>query len=169
MNALYQSLVSVEPFTLIVTIGNLFLQLYLIKRFLLDKVLAVLDQRRELADRQLQEAQQTNQEAQQLRQSYESHMDQAKQEAGQIIHTAQKAAQTRSEEILAQAREQAAQIKEKAALDIAQAKKKALNDAKDEVSDLAMAIAGKVVGRELSQPDRERLVDDFIRDLGDAL
>ena len=36
MNTLYQSLVSVEPFTLVVTILNLFLQLFLIKKFLPD-------------------------------------------------------------------------------------------------------------------------------------
>ena len=39
----YQALVAVEPFTLIVVILNLFLQIFLIKKFLLDKVMKVLD------------------------------------------------------------------------------------------------------------------------------
>ena len=34
-------------------------------------------------------------------------------------------------------------------------KKKAINEAKDEISDLAMAIAGKVVGRELNDADQD--------------
>ncbi|MBQ3252063.1 MAG: F0F1 ATP synthase subunit B [Oscillospiraceae bacterium] len=169
MNTLYQSLVAVEPFTLIVTILNLFLQLYLIKKFLLDKVMAVLDQRREAADKQIREAEQAKQDAQEIRQSYESHMAQVKQEAGQIIHSAQKTAQDRSEQILRQAQAQASQIKEKAALDIAQEKKKAMNDAKNEISDMAMAIAGKVVGRCMDQQDQQHLVDEFIRELGDDL
>lgn len=169
MNTLYQSLVSVEPFTLVVTILNLFLQLYLIKKFLLDKVMAVLDQRRETADRQIREAEEAKQAAQQIRASYETHMSQVKQEAGQILQAAQKTAGERSEQILRQAQEQAAQIKEKASADIEQAKKKALNDAKDEISDMAMTIAVKVVGRSLDQQDQNRLVDEFIKELGDSI
>jgi F-type H+-transporting ATPase subunit b len=46
-------------------------------------------------------------------------------------------------------------------------KKKAINDAKDEISDLAMAIAGKVVGRQLNSDDQSKLVDEFIDGLGE--
>lgn len=169
MNTLYQSLVSVEPFTLVVTILNLFLQLYLIKKFLLDKVMAVLDQRRELADSQIREAEEAKKEAEDIRQTYEAHMTQVKQEAGQILQTAQKTASERSEQIIRQAQEQAVQIKEKAAEDIDQARKKAVNEAKNELSDMAMAIAGKVVGRSLDQKDQGRLVDEFIRELGEGV
>lgn len=169
MNTLYQSLVSVEPFTLVVTILNLFLQIYLIKKFLLNKVMAVLDQRREMADKQLHDAQEAMQKAEDIRQTYESHMAQVKQEASQIIHSAQKTAAARTEQIIRQAQDQTVRIKEKAAADIDQAKKKALNDAKNEISDMAMAIAGKVVGRSLGQQDQARLVDEFIRELGDGI
>ena len=64
--------------------------------------------------------------------------------------------------------EEAAAILDKAAADIAQEKKKAINDAKDEISDLALAIAGKVVGKTLSGADQTKLVDEFIDGLGDA-
>lgn len=169
MNTLYQSLVSVEPFTLVVTILNLFLQLYLIKKYLLSKVLAVLDQRREAADRQIREAEEAKQAAEDIRVSYETHMSQVKQETGQILQSAQKTAAERSEQIIRQAQDQASQIKEKASVDIEQAKKKALNDAKNEISDMAMAIAGKVVGRSLDVQDQIRLVDEFIEKLGDGV
>ena len=56
---------------------------------------------------------------------------------------------------------------DKASADIALEKKKAINDAKDEISDLAMAIAGKVVGRELNEADQKDLIDRFIDNLGD--
>ena len=46
-------------------------------------------------------------------------------------------------------------------------KKKAINDAKNEISGLAMAIAGKVVERELNSADQETLIDRFIDELGD--
>ena len=169
MNTLYQALVSVEPFTLVVTILNQFLQLFLIKKFLLDKVMAVLDQRREMADSQIREAQEAKTEAENIRHTYEDHMSQAKQEAAQILQTAQKTAAERSEQILRQAQDQAVKIKEKATADIDQAKKKAVNDAKNQLSDMAMTIAGKIVGRTLDQEDQTRLVDEFIRELGDGV
>ena len=82
---------------------------------------------------------------------------------------AKKTADARSEEIIRDAQAQAVQIKQKAALDIEQEKKKALNEAKDEISDIAMSIAGKVVGRSLNEADQSQLVDEFIDRLGDGV
>ena len=131
----YQSLVTVNPVTLIAQICNLFIQLLIVKIFFLDKIKAVLDKRRETADKQ--------------------------------ILSAQKTAAQRSEEIISQAQKQAAQIKTKAASDIEMEKKKAINEAKNEISELAMAIAGKVVARELNDADQDGMIDRFIEELGD--
>ena len=169
MKEVYQSLVAVDPFTLVVTILNLFIQLFIIKKFFLDKILKVIDQRRETADRQITEAEAMKQEAQTIKETYENNMLQAKTEAGQILANAQKTADARSEEIIRDAQTQAVQIRQKAARDIAQEKKKALNEAKDEISDIAMSVAGKVVGRSMNEGDRTRLVDEFIDGLGDGL
>ena len=169
MEAVYQSLVAVEPFTLIVTILNLFLQMFIVKKFLLDKVIQVLDQRREAADKEISEAESARLEAQAIKETYENNMNQAREEAGQILAHARKTADERSEEIIRDAQSQAIQLRQKAAQDIAQEKKKALNDAKDEISDIAMAIAGKVVGRSLNEQDQTQLVDAFINELGEGL
>lgn len=85
------------------------------------------------------------------------------------MEQAKKTADSRSEEIIRDAQAQAVQIKQKASDDIAQEKKKAINEAKDEISDIAMAIAGKVVGCSLNAEDQTRLVDDFIGQLGEDL
>ena len=45
---------------------------------------------------------------------------------------------------------------------------KALNDAKDEIGGMAMAIASKVVEREISEADHKALIDSFIENVGDA-
>ena len=153
---LYQSLVTVNPVTLIAQICNLFIQLLIVKIFFLDKIKAVLDKRRETADKQIA-----------VKQTYEENMRQAKTKADDMILSAQKTAAQRSEEIISQAQKQAAQIKTKAASDIEMEKKKAINDAKNEISDLAMAIAGKVVGRELNDADQDGMIDRFIEELGD--
>ena len=163
----YQSLVTVNPVTLIAQICNLFIQLLIVKIFFLDKIKAVLDKRRETADKQIADAEAAKSEAAAIKQTYEENMRQAKTKADDMILSAQKTAAQRSEEIISQAQKQAAQIKTKAASDIEMEKKKAINDAKNEISELAMAIAGKVVARELNDADQDGMIDRFIEELGD--
>lgn len=164
---LYQSLVTVNPVTLIAQICNLFIQLLIVKIFFLDKIKAVLDKRRETADKQIADAEAAKSEAAPIKQTYEENMRQAKTKADDMILSAQKTAAQRSEEIISQAQKQAAQIKTKAASDIEMEKKKAINEAKNEISELAMAIAGKVVARELNDADQDGMIDRFIEELGD--
>ena len=169
MDAIYQSLVAVNPVTLIAQICNLFLQMFVVKKFFLNKVLAILDARREAADKEITDAQNAREEAMTIKTTYEENMRQAKAEANALLAQAQKTASARSEEIINQAQAQAVQLKEKAAADIAQEKKKALNDAKDEISGISMAIAEKVVERQLNAADQQKLIDQFINELGDVL
>ena len=163
---LYQSLVSVNPITLIAAICNLFIQLFVFKKFFWDKVLAVIDARREAADKEITEAEDAKAEALAIKQTYEQNMLQARAQADQILQSAQKSAVARSEEIIGQAQQQAAQIKAKASADIEQEKKKAINEAKDEIGGLAMDIAGKVVEKEINEADHKKLIEDFINKVG---
>ncbi len=169
MHTLYQSLVAVEPATLIATICNLFIQMYVVKKFFLNKVLAVLDKRRQAADEQITAAQTARDEALALKETYEENLKQANAQADEILSRANKTAATRWEEIIGQAQAQAAHIREKASADIAREKKHALNQAKDEISHMAIAIAEKVVERQLNEADQDKLVSRFIDSLGDAL
>ena len=166
---LYQSLVTVNPVTLIGQICNLFITLAVVKIFFLDKIKAILDQRREAADKEITDAQAAKAEALVIKETYEKNMQEAKAQATTIVERAQRTAQTRSEEIIRQANAEAVAIREKAITDIAQEKKKAINDAKDEIAGISLAIAGKVVGRELTADDQKNLIDSFIDELGDQV
>ena len=166
---LYQSLVTVNPVTLIAQICNLFITLTVVKIFFLDKIKAILDQRREAADKEITDAQAAKAEALVIKETYEQNMLEAKQQASTILERAQKTASIRGEEIIRQANEEAVAIREKASADIAQEKKKAINDAKDEIAGISLAIAGKVVGRELTADDQKALIDSFIDELGDQV
>ena len=152
-----------------VIICNLFIQMLIIKKFFLDKIVAVLDQRRSAADKEITDAEKAKQEAMEIKKTYEDNMLQANAKANEILTTAQKTAAERSDKIIGEAQQAAAQIKSKASADIAQEKKKAINDAKNEISGLAMAIAGKVVERELAESDQQSLIDRFIDELGDQV
>lgn len=164
-----QALVAVNPITLIASICNLFIQLFIFKKFFWDKVIKVIDQRREAADQEIAQAKSSRSEADAMKAAYEQDMKEARDKADEIVMSAQKAATARSEEIISQARTTAAQIKEKASADIAMEKKKAINDAKDEISGLAMAIAGKVVERELNSEDHNEMINRFISELGEGV
>ena len=164
-----QELVDVNPITLIASICNLFIQLFIFKKFFWEKVMKVIDQRREAADQEIAQAKSSRSEADAMKAAYEQDMKEARDKADEIVMSAQKAATARSEEIISQARTTAAQIKEKASADIAMEKKKAINDAKDEISGLAMAIAGKVVERELNSEDHSEMINRFISELGEGV
>ena len=169
METIYQSLVAVNPVTLIAQICNLFITLFVFKKFFWSKVLDILDQRREAADKQITDAEAAKAEAMAIKATYEKNMEQSKAKADDILMNAQRSANARSEEIISQAQAAAAQIKSKASADIEMEKKKAINDAKNEISGLAMAIAGKVVERELNTADQSDLIDRFIEELGEGV
>jgi F-type H+-transporting ATPase subunit b len=106
-------------------------------------------------------------EAAKLQSEYEEKLSQAAVTSERLVKEATVRAQGREEEIIRQANERAEAIRAKASAEIAQEKKKALNDAKDEISGMAIAIAEKVVGRELNAADQADLVDSFIAQLGE--
>ena len=169
MEAIYQSLVAVNPVTLIAQICNLFITLFVFKKLFWSKVLDILDQRRAAADKEITDAQAARAEAEAIKQTYEQNMKEARAKADDLLLNAQRTANSRSEEIIGQAQQAAAQIKQKAASDIEMEKKKAINEAKNEISGLALAIAGKVVARELNSADQEQMIDRFIDELGGAV
>ena len=70
--------------------------------------------------------------------------------------------------MLKEATAQAAALKAKAESDIAQEKRKAVNEIKGEIGGMAMEIAGKVIEREICEEDHEKLIDEFISNVGDA-
>ena len=161
-----QDLVTLVPWTFIIQICNLFIQVYLIKKFLFKPINEILEKRKNLADKAIREAREAQSEAETLKEQYESSLTNAHAEAAQIVSEAQKEAQTKADNLVREAQEEAAGIKARAAADIEQEKKKAINEAKDEIGGLAMDIAGKVVEKEINEADHKKLIDDFIGKVG---
>ncbi|MBS6194001.1 MAG: F0F1 ATP synthase subunit B [Clostridiales bacterium] len=163
-----QDLVGIVPWTFIAQIANLFIQVYLIKRFLFKPINQMLEKRKAMADAEIQEAVKAKDEANAMKAEYEQNMQEAKNKANEILVTAQKTAAIQSEEMLREASAQAAAIKVKAENDIAQEKRKAVNEIKGEIGGMAMEIAGKVIEREICEEDHVKLIDEFISNVGDA-
>ena len=138
------------------------------KKLLLNPVKKVIAQRKAKADSQIADAEKLRTEAEAMKAEYEQNLQNARTEANEIVANAQKTATARGEEIVGEARAQAAALKQKAEADIAQERKKAVNEVKDEIGGIAMEIASKVVEREISEKDHKDLIDEFIKNVGEA-
>ena len=163
-----QDLVTIIPWNFVATICNLLIQMYLIKRFLFKPINEMLAKRKEAADAEIRDAEKAKTEAEAIKAEYEQNMLEAKERANEIRSNAQKTAALQSEEVVREANRQAAAIKAKAESDIAQEKRKAVNEIKDEIGGMAVEIAGKVIEREISEADHAKLIDEFIANVGDA-
>ena len=165
---LYQALITLDGWTFLAQICNLMIQLVIFKKFLLKPIKQVIADRKAKADSEIADAQKLRTEAEAMKAEYEQNLQNARTEANQIVTAAQKTATARSEEIVGEARAQAAALKQKAEADIAQERKKAVNEVKDEIGGIAMEIASKVVEREISEKDHKDLIDKFIKNVGEA-
>ena len=165
---LYQALITLDGWTFLAQICNLMIQLVIFKKLLLNPVKKVIAERKAKADNQIADAEKLRTEAEAMKAEYEQNLQNARTEANQIVAAAQKTAAARSEELLGEARAQAAALKQKAEADIAQERKKAVNEVKDEIGGIAMEIASKVVEREIKEADHQDLIDEFIKNVGEA-
>ena len=165
---LYQALITLDGWTFLAQICNLMIQLVIFKKLLLNPVKKVIAERKAKADNQIADAEKLRTEAEAMKAEYEQNLQNAPTEANQIVAAAQKTAAARSEELLGEARAQAAALKQKAEADIAQERKKAVNEVKDEIGGMAMEIASKVVEREIKEADHQDLIDEFIKNVGEA-
>lgn len=160
---------NINFFTALFTLANTVALFLVLKKFLFQPVMKMIADRQQEIDDMYTAAGMAKTEAQRMEQEYRLKLDAAVQTGERMVKEAVARGQSREEEIVRQANAEADAIRAKAAADIAQEKKKALNDAKNEISELALTIAGKVVGRELNGEDQSRLVDRFIDELGEQV
>lgn len=161
--------ISIDFWTALFTLVNFLLVLYVGKKFLYGPILKIINDRQKEIDDLYADAGNAKKEAQALQAEYQEKLSAAQATSERMVKEAVARGQAREEEILRKANQEAAAIMDKAAADIAQEKKKALNDAKNEIADLSLAIAGKVVERELNEADQTDLIDRFIDRLGEGL
>ena len=93
--------------------------------------------------------------------------EEVNEESEEILRTALRRAQLKEEEILRDAQNEAARIYDRAQEQIDLEKKRALSEVKDEVSGMAIEIAGAVIGREVSEKEHSQFIDSFIDSVGE--
>lgn len=165
----FEALIGVNFWTALFVLLNTLTIFFVGRKYLFGPVTKMIEDRQQEIDDMYSQADQAKEEAAALQAEYEEKLSLAAETSDRLVREAMERGHNREEEIIKAANAQADAIREKANADIAREKKKALNDAKNEISVIAIDIAGKVVGRQMSQDDQSRLVDDFIDRLGDEL
>ena len=163
----FQSLIDFNGWTFIAQICNLFLQMYLFKRFLFKPVKKIIEKRQQEINQTYADAEASRLDAESAKADYEAHLQSAHAEAEAITSRAISSAKERSEQLLKEAADDASAMREKASRDIALERRKAMDEVKGEISDLAVQIASKVAQKEIAEADHEALVSRFIDELGD--
>ena len=138
----------------------------LVKHFAWGPV-SMMEKRRQKVINDLDSAASDRKKAETLANEREAALKNSRQEATQILSDAKANAQKTGKEIVASANEDAAAIRKKANEEAAKAKSDALDSARDQVADISVAIAEKVIAKNLSAEDQKDLVDQFIKGLDD--
>ncbi len=160
---------TVDPGTIIMTLCNTLILFLLLKKFLYKPVKDILEKRKEYIKTAYKDADNARTEADKLKTEYTEKLENAKEESAEILRNATKKAQTRSDEIVFAAKDEAQGIMNRANEEIEREKKRAVNQIKNEISDIAVAMASKVVEKEITPADNERLIEEFIGNVGEDL
>lgn len=165
----FQDFLGVNPWDALFTLANTLTIFLVARKYLFAPVMKMIQDRQAEIDGIYKDADEAKSQALSMQKEYREKLENAQADSERLVKEAVARGQAREEEILRQAGQEADALRQRATQDIAREKKQALNDAKDQISGIAMAIAEKVVGRELTEKDQSKLVDEFIAELGDGV
>lgn len=163
----YLDFFTIDVWTMLFTWINMLILFIVVKKLLFKPVTKILDQRDREIKKIYDDANEANIKAVSLEKEYSEKMANARDEAGEIIKQATVTAQRREQEIISSAQEKAVIMTKRAESEIAQERKKAYREIKEEISDISVAIAGKMVQREINAKDHEALIAQFIENVGE--
>ena len=160
-------IISVNIWDILISLANLLIMLFIVKKFLFKPVMKVMQERQNQVEKIYDDANQDRSDAAGMKQEYEQRLAAAREEADGLVRNAVQTAQRRGDAIVAEAASQASHLKQKAEEEIAMEKKQMLRSVQGEISDMAVSIASKVVEREIQQKDHDAFVDEFIKNVGE--
>lgn len=151
--------------TILAQMLNFFILVWLLARFAYKPLLAIMIERKERIAKDLEAAEQARAEAEKFKADYAAQIANARIEAQQIVEKAVQEAENTTREQLSTAREQIEEEKNRARQDIAIERDRAMNSLRNEVVSLSVAMAGKVVAKDMNSETNTKLIEDAIRQL----
>lgn len=143
--------------------------LYLIlKKFLFGPVTSFMQKRENEIKNQIQNAKDLEADAITLKESYESKLASAEEEGKEIVKKHTQRAENRAFEIVRAAEADIDSMKLNAHRELERERVKAVNELKDQISQLTIMAASKVVEKDLNEADHKELINKFISEVGES-
>ncbi|MGL6104703.1 F0F1 ATP synthase subunit B [Romboutsia sp.] len=155
-------------YELVFQLINTFLVFWILKKLLFKPVMGVIEARQKDIDQNLAQGEQAKSEGLSIKKEYEEKITSAKNEGQEIIKQATLRAEKKESEIISTAKEEAQSLKEKASKDVEQEKQKVMNEIKNDISDIALLAASKVIEKDIDKSKHEELINNFIKEVGEA-
>ena len=163
----FEAFVGVNFWTMIFAWCNLLVLYIFLKKLLFKPIKNMIDSRQKEIDDIYSDAEESRASAASLKAEYEEKIGRANEESEEILKKAVRKAQLREEEILAEANIKAARTLERATEPVELEKKRAINEVKNEVSNMAISIAAAVIERDVKEDEHKVLIDEFINQMGE--
>lgn len=158
-------LVQLDPGLFLWTIATFVVLVLLLGKFAWRPLLEALERRQESIRKSLEDADQAKQELERLQQESAEILRGARVEAEGIISRSRSDADQLGEELKRKARGEAESIVREAKRQIESEKVQALREIRDEVADLSITIASRLLERNISKEDNDKLVEETLRQL----
>ena len=158
-------MVDLSPGTILAQMLNFFILVWILHRFAYKPLVGMMNARKEQIAKDLASAEQSRLEAEQIKADYAAQIAKARHEAQEIVEKAHHQAKLSTAEEVAAARSQIENEKERARQDIAIERDRAMNSLRNEVVSLSVAMAGKVVAKDMNSETNTKLIEDAIRQL----
>ena len=163
----FKPLVGLTP-EVFITIANTLVLFLILKKVLFKPVMKIMDEREADIKSDIEQGKKAKEEGLKFKSEYETKVGAARDEGQQIVEMAKRRAEEKSSEIIASAKREAENIKTKASTDIEKERQQAYNDVKGEISSIALLAASKVIEKDIDKSKHEELIDEFIKEVGDA-
>ena len=147
---------------------NIFILFFLLSYLLFNPVRDVLEKRKQKIAQELAAGAGDMASASALKEEYEAKLKNVNKEAEDILEAARKKAKTRENEIIDEARAEASRIVERANREIELEKKKAIDDLKQDVVNIASLMAQKAVGNSIDIVIQNALIDETLKEMGES-
>lgn len=142
--------------------------LALLKKFALGPLLNIMKQREDHIAGEITSAEERNKQAQQLIEEQRVLLKEAKQESQSLIENAKKLGEKQKEDIIQAARAESERLKEAARTEIVKEKEQAVSALREQVASLSVLIASKVIEKELDEQAQEKLIQDYLKEVGES-
>lgn len=144
---------------------NFFILVAILAKFAYKPLLNVMQERQDRIARDLEGAEKARISAEQLEAEYKQQMVAARQEAQTILDKAAKQAEAQTQAQLQEVREQISREKAQAQEEIIREREKAMRELRQEVVSLSVAVAGKVIGKNIDSDTNSKLISEAIEKL----